>query len=189
MFADLSPLIAATAQWLTRAYPAGGGALDAALTEVQARQAVTVAAWLRYPTATDAALVALAGPGGSARLDRLSGARGPADRADLPDPSDDPLDEAGPSPQAWRTWVDEVVASWAACLLGDPELAGRAVSAVADCGHATGLPAEFQRLVSPDARDRRAAALLRHPDLLAPVADLHRAALTERLGPGQAQSA
>ncbi|MET7454057.1 hypothetical protein ABZT03_19670 [Streptomyces sp. NPDC005574] len=25
---DLSPLLAATAQWLTRAYPADGGALD-----------------------------------------------------------------------------------------------------------------------------------------------------------------
>ncbi|MEV5343920.1 hypothetical protein AB0K93_36485, partial [Streptomyces sp. NPDC052676] len=69
MLTELSPLIAATAQWLTRAYPASGGALAAALCEAQARQAVTVAACLRYPTRTDAALVALAGPGGSARLD------------------------------------------------------------------------------------------------------------------------
>ncbi len=100
MHAELSPVIAATAQWLTCAYPASGGALAAALCEVQARQAVTVAAWLRYPTPMDAALVGVAGPGGSARLDWIAGA-------------DDTV--AGePEDHAWRTWVDEVVASWAA---------------------------------------------------------------------------
>ncbi|MDF3149099.1 hypothetical protein PBV88_49980, partial [Streptomyces sp. T21Q-yed] len=87
---------------------------------------------------------------------------------------------------AWRTWVDEVVASWAACLLSDCELARLAVAALADGGHATGVPVEFRRLVSPDTRDREAAALLRHPDLLAPVAALHRPALHERLDPGRA---
>ncbi|MFJ4466692.1 hypothetical protein ACIP2X_04140 [Streptomyces sp. NPDC089424] len=175
MLADLSPLIAATAQWFTRAYPASGGALAVALCEVQARQAVTVAAWLRYPTRTDAALVAMAGPGGSGRLDRITGAdvRGEED-----------LDS-----YAWRTWVDEVVASWAACLLGDPALARRAVTALADGGPATGETAEFRRLVAPDAHDRRAAALLRHPDLLAPVAELHQEPLLDRLGPGRAMIA
>ncbi|KUM79294.1 hypothetical protein [Streptomyces curacoi] len=172
MLADLSPLIAATTQWLTRSYPACGGALAAALGEVQARQAVTVAAWLRYPTPTDAALVQMAGPGGSAGLDWITGADAT------------PQDEADDF--AWRTWVDEVVASWAACLLTDEELARLAVAALADGGHSTGAPIAFRRLVSPDTRDRQAAALLRHPDLLAPVAALHRTALHERLDPGQA---
>jgi len=45
---------------------------------------------------------------------------------------------------------------------------------------------DFRRLTAPDAHDRRAAALLRHPDLLAPVAGLHQGGLLERLGPEQA---
>ncbi|WP_371667611.1 hypothetical protein OG985_08205 [Streptomyces sp. NBC_00289] len=172
MLSDLSPLIAATAQWLTRAYPSGGGALASALCEVQARQAVTVAARLRYPTPTDAALVAIAGSGGSARLDWITGADGAgADDADE---------------YAWRTWVDEVVASWAACLLADPDLARLAVTAVADGGHPADVPTAFRRLVAPDETDRRASALLRHPDLVGPVADLHHARLLDRLGPDQA---
>jgi hypothetical protein len=170
--ADLSPVIAATAQWLTCAYPSNGGALASALCEVQARQAVTVAAWLRYPTPMDAALVGMAGPGGSARLDWITG----ADGAGAED-----TDE-----YAWRTWVDEVVASWAAGLLTDPELAALAVAAVAEGGHTTGTPTAFRRLVAPDESDRRAAALLRHPDLLAPVAELHHSQLLDRLKPGQA---
>ncbi|MBV7694701.1 hypothetical protein [Streptomyces sp. TRM70350] len=172
MLADLSPLIAATAQWLTRAYPASGGALASALCEVQARQAVTVAAWLRYPTQMDAALVGMAGPGGSDRLDWITGA--------------DPGGTADPEAHAWRTWVDEVVASWAACLLTDPELARQAVAALVGGGHTAGTPTEFRRLVAPDAHDRQAAVLLRHPDLLAPVAELHQDRLLDRLGPGQA---
>ncbi|MFF7314281.1 hypothetical protein [Streptomyces sp. NPDC008137] len=172
MQADLSPVIAATAQWLTRSFPASGGALASALCEAQARQAVTVAAWLRYPTETDAALLGLAGPGGSARLDWVTG----ADAA----PGDD-----GDDAHAWRTWVDEVVASWAACLLGDPELAGRAVAALAEGSRGTGTSAEFRRLLTPDDGDRRAAALLRHPDLLAPVARLHHSRLLDRLHPGR----
>jgi hypothetical protein len=168
--ADLSSLIAATAQWLTRAYPASGGALASALCEVQARQAVTVAAWLRYPTVMDAALVGMAGPGGSAKLDWISGAD-----------ADGVADE-----EAWRSWVDEVVASWAACLLTDPELAALAVAGLDGGDHSTGIPMEFRRLIAPDARDRQAAALLRHPDLLAPVARLHQAQLLDLLGPGQA---
>nr|WP_205615888.1 hypothetical protein [Streptomyces harenosi] len=156
---------------MTRAYPAPGGALAAALCEVQARQAVTVAARLRYPTEMDAALLGVAGPGGSGRLDWVSGADGGG-------PGD-------PDAAAWRTWVDEVVASWAACLLTDPELAALAVAALAGEGHTTSGPAEFRRLVAPDDHDHRAAALLRHPDLLAPVADLHRGQLLDRLRPPQ----
>lgn len=166
MRADLSPLIAATAQWLTRSYPASGGAMASALCEAQARQAVTVAAWLRYPTVMDAALVGMAGPGGSTRLDWISGAE---------------ADDA-----AWRSWVDEVVASWAACLLTDPELAALAVAGLDGGDHTTGIPMDFRRLLAPDAHDRRAAALLRHPDLLAPVAGLHRTQLLDQLDPGQA---
>ncbi|WP_395576434.1 hypothetical protein [Streptomyces sp. BK79] len=176
MHADLSPVIAATAQWLTRAYPASGGALAGALCEVQARQAVTVAARLRYPTPMDVGLLDVTGPGGSARLDRITGADGATG--------------TGPDGDAWRTWVDEVVASWAACLLTDPELAALAVAAVADgeavTGTPAGGPAGYRRLLAPDEGDRRAAALLRHPDLAAPVADLHRAHLITLLRPGQA---
>lgn len=175
MLEDLSPLIAATAQWLTSAYPASGGALASALCEVQARQAVTVAAWLRYPTEMDAALVGMAGPGGSARLDWATGAEG--------------VESEDPDTYAWRTWVDEVVASWAASLLADAALADRAVAAIAGGAHAAGTPVEFRRLVAPDERDSRAAALLRHPDLLAPVAALHHAQLLARLEPGPALAA
>ncbi|MET7697726.1 MULTISPECIES: hypothetical protein [unclassified Streptomyces] len=179
MLADLSSLIAATAQWLTRSYPSDGSAMDSALSEVQARQAVTVAAWLRYPTRMDAALVGVAGPGGSGRLDWITGADGGVHEAG----------DGGVDAAAWRTWVDEVVASWAACLLTDPELAGTAVAALADCDHTAGVPIEFRRLTAPDHRARRAAALLRHPDLLAPIADLHHAALLDRLTPGEALTA
>ncbi|WP_406010617.1 hypothetical protein OG440_34240 [Streptomyces sp. NBC_00637] len=175
MLADLSPVIAATTEWLTRAYPASGGALASALCEAQARQAVTVAAWLRYPTATDAALLGIVGPGGSARLDRVGG-------ADTGPDADGDADGGSP----WRSWVDEVVASWAACLLADPELAAGAVAGLAGGDHTRGTAPDFRRLVAPDDRDRQAAALLRHPDLLARVAGLHQAQLLGRLGRGQA---
>lgn len=155
----LPSVTAATAQWLTRSFPASGGPLSAALCEIQARQAAAVAARLRYPTAMDAELVGLAGPGGAARLDGITGAQG-----------------LGAEP--WRTWVDEVVASWAACLLSDADLAARAVAALGP-GHG-----EYRRLVSPDPTDTRAAALLRHPDLLTPVAALHRESLLARLEEG-----
>jgi hypothetical protein len=173
---DLSPLIAATARWLTAAYPPSGGALASALGEAPARQAGTVAAWLRYPTGIDAALVMMAGPGGAARLDWITG----AERT-----GEEDADDAW----AWRTWVDEVVASWAAGLLTDPELAGLAVAALAEGEYSPGSPAEFRRLLAPDDGDRRAAALLRHPDLLAPVAELHLDQLLDRLGPGRTLAA
>ncbi|WP_411138536.1 hypothetical protein [Streptomyces sp. C10] len=170
MSADISPVIASTAQWLLRSYPVTGGALDAALAEAQARQAATAAAWLRYPTAADAAVVALVGPGGSAGLDWITGA-----------------DTSGPgvSEEPWRSWVDEVVASWAACLLTTPELADEAVAALARSEHAGGGRLDFRRLIRPDDRDRQAAVLLRHPDLLGPVAELHRAALVRHLQDGR----
>lgn len=180
MPADLSAVIAATAQWLLRAYPPEGGVFSATLAETQARQAATVAAWLRYPTTMDASLVTMVGPGGSGHLDWLTG----VDTADCLD--EDDLDDAD---VAWRTWVDEVVASWAACLLADGHLAAAAVRAVTNSEHVGGLRWDFRRLTHPDDRDRRAAALLRHPDLLAPVADLHRTPLLERLGMGSAEAA
>ncbi|NJC86065.1 hypothetical protein [Planosporangium mesophilum] len=173
MSTSLSSVIAATAQWLVRAYPGPGGTFSATLAEVQARQATTVAAWLRYPTALDAALVDMLGPGGSDRLDWLAGAEG-----------QHPSEE-----HAWRTWVDEVVASWAACLLADPELATAAVAAVANSEHMIGLYCDFLRLTTPDDRDRYAAILLRHPDLTGPVADLHRTQLLELLDNGAAEAA
>src|SRR5206468_3616632 len=65
---NLAPVIAATTKWLVGAYPAAGDALSAMLAETQARQAVTVAAFLRYPTPVDTAIVVLVGPGGAAEL-------------------------------------------------------------------------------------------------------------------------
>ncbi|SFC84432.1 hypothetical protein [Streptomyces aidingensis] len=174
MCADLTPVISATTRWLLRAYPAPGGPLATVLAEAQARQAVTVAAWLRYPTAMDAALLTLSGPGGSGRLDWITGTDSAmaADGEDAPDGAAD----------AWRSWVDEAVASWAACLLSSPSLAEQAVSVLADCEQAPS-PSGFRRLLAPDEHDRRAAALLRHPDLLAPIAELHRSQLVDRLFP------
>lgn len=185
---DLSPLIAASTQWLTRAYPSDGGAFTGALREAQARQAVTVAAWLRYPTPMDVALVSLAGPGGSARLDWVTGADAP-DEGPGADGADGTVGADDADGHAWRTWVDEVVVSWAACLLADPVLAATAVAALADGVHTAGMPVAFRRLVAPGEHDRRAAALLRHPDLLAPVAGLHRRGLLDRLRPGRALTA
>ena len=168
----LSPVIAASTYWLVRAYPSSGTDRAAGtLAELQIRQAVTVAAWLRYPTPMDAELVAMAGPGGSGVLDWQTGSE-----------PDDELD----AEEGWRTWVDQVVVSWAACLLGDPGLATRAVGSVAAAvpisdrrprprpGGSRDLLSEFRRLTDPDARDLAAASLLRHPDLLEPVSRLHR---------------
>lgn len=162
----LNPVIGATALWFTRAYPAPPSPIDRALAHTQARQAVTVAAWLRYPTELDAALVQLAGPGGTGNLDLV-------------------LPAEGAVSGSWRSWVDEVVASWAACLLGETELAQTAVAAVGACEHAAGLVFDFRRLLAPDEADLRAGVLLRHPDLLAPVADLHRQGLHEHLAAAQ----
>ncbi|MFF3256229.1 hypothetical protein ACFYWP_35720 [Actinacidiphila glaucinigra] len=94
-----------------------------------------------------------------------------------------------PADHAWRSWVDEVAASWAACLLGSPALAEEVVSQVTGCEHAAGLAFEFPRLLTPDAYDRRAASLLRHPDLLEPVAALHRASLMDHLSSGRSAAA
>jgi hypothetical protein len=185
--AELSPVIAASTHWLSRAYPAGStNTIAHTLSELQARQAITVAAWLRYPTEVDAALVAIAGPGGSAMLDWRSGS----------EPDDERAEEEG-----WRTWVDEVVVSWAACLLADPVLARKGVDAVAAAipheanrqrphprRPGSGLLDDFRRLLDPDERDRRAAVLLRHPDLLEPVAELHRNTLHYLLNAEQPQS-
>ncbi|MGW0602296.1 hypothetical protein ACWD11_35100 [Streptomyces sp. NPDC002776] len=121
------------------------------------------------PTPTDAALAGMAGSGGSVRLDWITGVEG------------------GGEP--WRSWVDEVVASWAACLLAEPRLAEVAVSAALDGGHTAGAPMEFRRLTAPDENDRQAAALLRHPDLLDRVAGLHRAELMDLLAAGQPRAA
>ncbi|MER6448162.1 hypothetical protein [Streptomyces venezuelae] len=173
---SLSPLIAATAHWLTRAYPADGGALARALAEAQARQAVTVAAWLCYPTELDAQLVAPTGPGGSDRLDRITGADA---RVPVAVPVGD--GDGGSGDDAWRTWVDEIVASWAACLLSHPHLASSAARALAGTDHGGAVPLAFDRLTRPTDTDRDAAALLRHPDLLAPIARLHRPRLLARL--------
>ncbi len=74
------------------------------------------------------------------------------------------------------------MASWAACLLSDADLAARAVAALGP-GHG-----EYRRLV-PDPTDTRAAALLRHPDLLTSVAALHRESLLARLEEGPALAA
>lgn len=164
MPSDLSPVVAASARWLLSAFPPALGPLNHALAEAQAGQAATIAAALRYPTALDAELLALLGPGGSGRLDYIAGAP-PAD---------------GPE-YAWRTWVDEIVVSWAACLLADEELAALAATSMAATHHGSGSVGVARRLTIPSQRDRHAAPLLRHPDLLGPVADLHRASLLDLL--------
>ncbi|MGW3071272.1 MULTISPECIES: hypothetical protein [unclassified Kitasatospora] len=163
---DLAPVIAASSRWLLIAYPPPAGALNAALAEAQAVQATTVAAHLRYPGDLDVQLLHLLGPGGSDRLDWLTG------------------NDAEPADAAWRTWVDETVVSWAACLLAEPALAARAHRMLT----AAMLPAQarahdqgLRRLIDPGVDDGEAAVLLRHPDLLEPVTALHRASLTELL--------
>jgi len=148
----LVPLIGACVAWLDEGFGPGTSPLLGALAQVQARQAVTVAAWLRYPTELDAALVELTG-------------------------SDGWCDPAQP----WRSWVDETVLSWAACLLTDRDLARRAVWAAGRSEHARGLCLCFRSLIDPDERERRASTLLRHPDLVGPIADQHRAELLSRL--------
>nr|WP_223243315.1 hypothetical protein [Streptomyces sp. CBMA123] len=142
------------------AYPPPPGPVNAALAEAQARQAATLAAALRYPTDLDAQLLHVLAPSGSGRLDWLAGN----------EPEDAP----------WRTWVEEVVVSWAACLLADPALAARARRASTAAGP-HGLVGGLERLTSPGAFDAEAGALLRHPDLLEGVAFLHRDELVELL--------
>ena len=160
----LVPLVTASATWLDRAYGSGDASpVLAALTQVQTRQAVTVAAWLRYPTVMDSALVHLTGPGGPGRLQTDLGLT-PAPR------------------EPWHTWVDEAVVSWAACLLVDARLADVAVVAASRSEHARGLVLNFRSLVSPDESEIRAGRLLRHPGLIDPVAQLHRGELRQRLG-------
>ncbi|CAM5235717.1 hypothetical protein SVIOM342S_03489 [Streptomyces violaceorubidus] len=168
------PAIAATAQWLTRAYPASGGALADALCEAQARQAVTVVARLRYPTPMDVALLGVAGPGGSARADRVTGADGATSAYRTRTPGGPGWTRSSPAgrPVCWPT----------------PALAWLAVAALAEGGPSAGTPAEFRRLLAPGDADRRAAALLRNPDLVAPVAALHHAGLMARLDPGRLSS-
>jgi hypothetical protein len=151
----LDQVIAATTQWLVNAFPGVGGRHAQLLAAAQARQAVTVAAWLRYPTRFDAALLEVIAPSGSWWLDAV------------PDGELEP----------WRTWVDETVASWAAALLGDADLAARACAAIGRSEHTGGLPVQFRRLTHPDHLDAAAAALLRHPDLLGPLIERHAAAL------------
>ncbi|MFJ8621862.1 hypothetical protein ACIRD3_03325 [Kitasatospora sp. NPDC093550] len=167
---DLTPVIAACTRWLLNAYPPPGGAFSRTLAETQARQATALAAALRYPTAMDVQLLDLLGPGGADRLDRLTGS-GPA-----------------PDGSAWRSWVDETVVSWAACLLADPVLAAHAHRALATTEHHSGTGA-LRRLTHPGPHDTQAAVLLRHPDLLEPVAALHRIRLLERLNAEGVQAA
>lgn len=158
----LSPVIAASTRWLLSAFPSAAGPLDEALAEAQAGQAVTIAAALRYPTELDAELVILLGPGGSARLDSVTG-------VDAPPPEG--------AADAWRSWVDETVVSWAACLLADADLAVVAAACLAATHHGADNVGTARRLTIPSPRDHRAAPLLRHPDLVGPIADLHRETL------------
>ncbi|MER0481983.1 hypothetical protein ABR737_27235 [Streptomyces sp. Edi2] len=172
MLTDLSPVIAASTRWLLLAFPPAAGPLDHALAEAQASHAATIAAALRYPTALDAELLNLLGPGGSARLDSVTGADA------------HPLEGA----DAWRTSVDETVVSWAACLLADAELAVVAAACLAATDHGAHTVGEARRLTIPSPRDHRAAPLLRHPDLLGPIAGLHRETLHALLGAAPAES-
>ncbi|MFI6847737.1 hypothetical protein OG535_29740 [Kitasatospora sp. NBC_00085] len=159
---DLTPVTAACTRWLLHAYPPPAGAVNYALAEAQARQAATLAAHLRYPTDLDVQLLHLLGPGGADRLDWLTEGA--------------PHAEGAP----WRTWVDETVVSWAACLLADPALSTRALRALDATDH-RGENGGLLRLTVPGPRESEAAALLRHPDLLENIAHLHRSELLELL--------
>lgn len=123
MPSHLSPVIAASARWLLTAFPPAAGPLNDALAEAQALHAVTIAAALRYPTALDAELLDLLGPGGSGLLDAVTGA------------DTHPLWAAEFD---WRTQVDETVVSWAACLLADADLAVIAAACTAATHHGAG---------------------------------------------------
>jgi hypothetical protein len=149
---------AASAQWLLVAFPPPADPFAAMRAQWQAREATGVAARLRYPTDADDVLLELCGPGGSQHLDWLFGASTGTDGDEI---------------EPWRTWVDEVVVCWAAALLGAPALAAAATEAA-------GEPLDGP-LLAPSAGDLAGDALLRHPDLLAPVADLHRATLLATL--------
>ncbi|MET8677891.1 hypothetical protein ABZW18_09935 [Streptomyces sp. NPDC004647] len=166
MSSDLSPVIAAATRWLLSAFPPAAGSLNHALAEAQAWQAVTIAAALRYPTALDAELLNMLGPGGSDRLDSVTGADA------------HPLEG---HESAWRTGVDETVVSWAACLLADEDLAALAAACLAATHHGADSVGDARRLTMPSPRDHSAAPLLRHPDLLSPIADLHRETLLGQL--------
>ncbi|MFE7775105.1 hypothetical protein ACFU5O_14615 [Streptomyces sp. NPDC057445] len=174
MPSDLSPVIAAATRWLLSAFPPAAGPLNHALAEAQACQAATIAAALRYPTALDAGLLNLLGPGGSDRLDSVTG-------ADV-----HPLE--GPE-HSWRTGVDETVVSWAACLLADADLATVAAACLAATHHGASSVGHARRLTIPSPRDNSAAPLLRHPDLLGPIAELHRETLLGLLDAGASVSA
>ncbi|MFD9126138.1 hypothetical protein [Kitasatospora sp. NPDC059571] len=164
---DLTPVIAASTRWLLTAYPSPPSALARATAEAQARQATTIAAALCYPTALDVELLHLLGPGGSDHLDHLAGT--------IPDAAETERSD-------WRTWVDETVVSWAASLLADPTLGARAHRALAATDHPE-IAGDPRRLTLPTQRDTDAAPLLRHPDLVDPVAALHRDRLHALLGP------
>ncbi|MFE9428658.1 hypothetical protein ACFYNO_37585 [Kitasatospora sp. NPDC006697] len=170
MSADLTPVIAACTRWLVAAYPPPPGALNAALAHAQAHQAATLAAHLRYATDLDVQLLHLLAPSGTGRLDWITG------------------HHAEPEETAWRTWVDETVVSWAACLLADPALAARAHRTPAGSG-GTAHVAGLRRLTHPGPHDSEAAVLLRHPDLLDAVAALHRSELAELLDAEDAAAA
>ncbi|MEU9014728.1 hypothetical protein AB0D12_34290 [Streptomyces sp. NPDC048479] len=157
---DLSPVIAAATRWLLTAFPAAAGAMNYALAEAQARQAAAVAAALRYPTTLDIELLNLVGPGGSDRLESLTG----ADQHNMEE-----------AEESWRTWVDETVVSWAANLLTDPCLAATAEAALSATEHGAGSAGGPRRLTIPSPRDHQAAPLLRHPDLLSPINGFPRA--------------
>ncbi|MFJ7280190.1 hypothetical protein [Kitasatospora sp. NPDC098663] len=159
---DLTPVVTACTRWLLAAYPPPAGALNYALAEAQARQAAALAAHLRYPTDLDVQLLHLLGPGGADQLDWLT--------------QGDPHSQDAP----WRSWVDESVVSWAACLLADPALSARAQQALEQTEHG-GERGGLLRLTFPGPRDSEAAALLRHPDLLEGIAHRHRAGLLELL--------
>ncbi|MGW2648832.1 hypothetical protein ACWC2T_28900 [Streptomyces sp. NPDC001393] len=125
------------------------------------RHAAELAAHLRYATGLDVHLLQLCGPGGADQLDARTGHGLHEDVS------------------AWRTWVETVV-SWAACLLSDRSLAFQAQQVLAATVHRTDT-GDLRRLVDPGTHDSEATVLLRHPDLVGPVAALHRSQLLELL--------
>lgn len=155
--------------------PPATGPLNQALAEAQAGHAATIAAALRYPTALDAELLDLLGPGGSGQAGlRHRRRRTPADgrHPRLAHPGRRDRRQLGGLPAGRRR----------------PRRPGRRLP-----GRHPPRPRQRGRRAPastiPSPRDHRAAPLLRHPDFLGPIADLHRETLLSLLGAAPAVTA
>ncbi len=163
--------------------PARRGALQRALAEGQARQAVTLAAVLRYPTELDAGLVALTGAGGTGRLDWITGADTPADPAATPPARTRGTTTCGGTGTRSPGRLAHLGRRGRGELGGLPARRPRAGAAAAGRRRGAGAPDAYRRLLAPGEHDRgrprscatptcsprsRTCTRAELPDLLAP---------------------